>query len=56
MNISHAIPGADSRATITVRYGQTVQVSWGNVFRVCRSVVEAVQYLSANDCPDWNIQ
>ena len=56
MNISHAIPGVSTKATITIRYGYTVWVAWGKVFRACNSVIEAVQFLSANDCPDWSIR
>jgi hypothetical protein len=56
MNISHAIPGTNSRqATITILEGRPVQVSWGRDLRICSTVVEAVQYLAANDCPDWTI-
>ena len=53
MNISHADPVTSSLAIITARNGLTVQVSWGNVFRVCNSVIEAVRFLTVNDCPDW---
>jgi len=59
MKNSHAIPGTDSRAaTIVTVYGLSspIQVTWGGDLRVCKSVIEAVQYLAANGCPDWSIR